>query len=144
MAGAVLWMLGKEEGMGATLQWRRDLRHHTVEMLEALGGDSTGVASRLRELGVRGLPGDPGSCAIAVYLSAVIAADPAVKAVKVMPARVVVNPARRLRPPVVIGLPEPVRTFISAFDRNAMPELVRPRTSSPGPRPSKTGASGPA
>ncbi len=129
--------------MGATLQWRRDLRRHTAEMLQSLGRDTSNVAARLRELGVRGLPGDPSSCAVAVYLSAVIGADPAVKNVKVMPARVVLTPARRWRPPVVVSLPEAVRSFISAFDRNAMPELVRPRTNSPftGP-PSKTSAPG--
>lgn len=113
--------------MRATLQWRREMRRHTADMLNSLGRDSADVASRLKNLGVRGVPGDPGGCAIAVFLSAVVTADPAVKSVKVMPARVVICPARGWRPPVIVGLNEPVRTFIAAFDRNAMPELVRER-----------------
>lgn len=130
--------------MRASLQRRRELRRHTADMLESLGSDSSRVAERLRELGVRGLPGDPASCAVAVYLSAVIAADPAVKSVKVMPARVIISPAKGWRPPVVVGLPEAVRTFVAAFDRNAMPELVRERTVPPSGRSSKASAADPA
>lgn len=111
--------------------WRREMRQQAAQVLGSLGDDSQGVARRLRESGVRGVPGDTRECAIAMYLSAVVAADPGVRTLKVRTDRVVISPARGWHRPIVVGLPGPVCTFVAGFDRRAYPELIRTETDRP-------------
>lgn len=113
--------------MRTTRHWRRELRGQTAGVLGSLGGNAPQVARRLQDAGVQGTPGDPRDCAIAVYLSAVVTADPIVRAIKVTTDSVVISPSGRWRPPVVVGLSEALRTFVNGFDRRAYPELVRAR-----------------
>jgi hypothetical protein len=113
--------------MRTNRHWRRELRSETAGVLGSLGGDSPEVAEHLRSAGVQGTPGDPRDCAIAVFLSAVVTADPAVRTIKVTTDSVVVSPTRRWQLPVVVGLSEALRTFVAGFDRRAYPELIRPR-----------------
>jgi hypothetical protein len=105
--------------------WRRELRSNTTNVLGSLGRDADELARRLAEAGVKGTPSDPRDCAIAVYLSAFVPADPKVRSIKVTADRVVISTARRLRPPVVIRLPEALRQFVARFDRHVYPLLVR-------------------
>ena len=118
--------------MRTNTHWRRELRGHAAGVLGSLGDDPSEVARRLREAGVKGTPGDPRDCAIAVYLSAVVAADASIRAVKVTTDSVVISPAKRWHPPVVVGLSEPLRTFVAGFDRRAYPDLVRGRRRTSG------------
>lgn len=113
--------------MPTNRHWRRELRGNTAGVLGSLGGEPPEVARRLQSAGVQGTPGDPRDCAIAVYLSAIVTADPAIRAVKVTTDSVVISPARRWQPPIVVGLSEGLRTFVAGFDRRAYPELVRRR-----------------
>lgn len=103
---------------------RTEIREHTARLLDALGDDPDQVAGRLGDAGVRGAPGDARGCAVAVYLSAVVASDPGIGHIKVTTGRVTVS--RGWRPCVVVRLPRAVRLFITGFDHNAYPDLVRP------------------
>jgi len=118
--------------MRTNRHWRRELRAETAGVLGSLGGDSPDVARHLRSAGVQGTPGDPRDCAIAVYLSAVVTADPGVRTIKVTTDSVVVSPARRWQLPVVVGLSEALRTFVAGFDRRAYPDLIRSQDEEPG------------
>lgn len=104
---------------------RRQLRYQTNEVLDSLGSDPVEVARRLREVGVRGTPGNSRECAIAVYLSAVVAADPGVRSLKVRAESVILSPERKWSPPIVVGLSPALRAFVEGFDRRIYPELVR-------------------
>jgi hypothetical protein len=83
------------------------------------------VAQRLEAAGVRGTPGNVSDCALAVYLSSIVAADPLVKTVLVGSERVFVKLEGRWLF-VGVSLPKPLRRFIAEFDREAYPALVRP------------------
>lgn len=106
-------------------RWRRDLRIQIGQVLSSLGDDPAEVARRLEAAGVRGTPRDPRNCAIAVYLGAVVGADPRVRFLRVMPERVFVVASSWWRPPVIVPLPEALREFIPGFDLHAYPALVR-------------------
>jgi hypothetical protein len=95
------------------------------QLLGGLGEDAAEVAKRLDEAGVRGTPRDVRDCAIAVYLSAVLGADPDVRGLDVMADGIVISPTRRWAPSISVGLSAPVRTFVAGFDRNDYPALVR-------------------
>ena len=122
--------------MPTMTHWRRELRGHADCMLATLGDDAGEVARRLEDAGVRGTPGDPRDCAIAVYLSAVVAADPRVRSLRVMSQRVVISPTRWGHPPIVVELSDALRAFVVAFDRRAYPTIVRPERPA---RPSRRG-----
>jgi hypothetical protein len=104
---------------------RKELRHHVSDLLSSLGNDAAEVARRLEEAAVRGTPRDAEKCAIAVYVSSILGADPAVSALKVTGTSVVISPARRWRTPIAVRLPGPLRTFIAGFDHDAYPQLTR-------------------
>ncbi len=120
---------------------RRRLRSNVRQMLGGLGDDAAAVAHHLEDAGVRGTPRDVRDCAIAVYLRAVIGADPDVRALDVMADGVVITPPRRWAPAISVGLSPAVRTFVVGFDRNDYPSLVRPRVGgTPARRPVSEGA----
>ncbi|HVM63969.1 MAG TPA: hypothetical protein VMU14_03850, partial [Acidimicrobiales bacterium] len=74
---------------------------------------------------MRGTPGNVSDCAIAVYLSSIVGADPLVKTVLVGSERVFVKLEGRWLF-VGVSLPKPLRRFVAEFDREAYPALVRP------------------
>lgn len=94
-------------------------------LLETMGGEPDAIARHLGDMGVRGEPRDPSGCAIASYLSSVVAGDPEVRSVRVSHRSVVVRREHGWRW-TVVKLPNPVRLFVSAFDTAAYPHLVRP------------------
>lgn len=112
----------------------RSLRHDVTLFLDELGSTSAEVAARLADDGIRGVPGSTDSCAIAVYLHAVLGADDRVRDIHVSNGWVTVS--RRWGPGVLASQPNPVRAFIRMFDAGLFPELVRsggaPTSPSPG------------
>jgi hypothetical protein len=104
---------------------RKALRRQTADLLAGLGGSSTEVASSLAGYRVHGRPRDPHGCAVAVYLHAVLGADPRVKTVKVSQASVRVTLAGRRRWVEVLS-PPAVQAFIETFDQGLFPSLVQP------------------
>lgn len=105
---------------------RATVRRQTGELLTALGDTPARVAASLGQAGVRGIPSNSRGCAVAVYLSAVVAADDRVRGVKVCKSEVLVERAGWWRRSVVVALPTAVRQFIAAFDARSYPELLRP------------------
>jgi hypothetical protein len=114
---------------------RRALRTQTRQLLTALGDDADQVAGSLAAEGVRGRAHSPQGCAIAVYLTAVVAADKRVKSVIVTSTRLGLKPESRWSPLIVVPLPRAVRQFVSAFDAERFPHLL------PAPRTDQTTAS---
>jgi hypothetical protein len=110
-------------------QDRLDLCRHTTMLLNGLGRDPAAVAGSLAAAGVQGEPADARQCALAMYLRAVMAADPRVTSVRVFHDRVVVGvPGRRMsRRRVAVAMPPASRAFVSGFDAQRYPMLVRSR-----------------
>jgi hypothetical protein len=111
--------------MPSVTPWHSELRGQVRDLLGSLGGDVGVVAKHLEEAGVRGTPRDSGDCAIAVYLSAVVGTDPAVRNLKVTADRVIITRAPRWRPPMTVSLPVSLRSFVASFDRDCYPQLTR-------------------
>ena len=121
---------------------RQSLGRQVGGLLEGLGSSGQEVAQTLVDQGVRGNPGDVGQCALAVYLRAVLGADPRVRSVAVTDRWVNIGTAWRTH---LVVEPPAVRTFIHLFDAGRFPQLVR----SPHPdrhvdRPGQVGAEVPA
>jgi hypothetical protein len=111
----------------------RQLKRQVGDLLVGLGTTADEVASSLDASGVRGTPRSNRTCPVALYLSAVMGADPRVRSVTVGHCSMVIalatpdlRPAGRL----LVQLPKPVRRFVSAFDALKYPENVR-RPSTP-------------
>lgn len=104
---------------------RETIRKHTAQLLESLGTTQSQVAGSLLANDVHGTPSDPQGCAVAVYLKAVIGADPEVRSVHVSRSDAIIDTARWWRPRIVVRLPDSVRRFVAAFDERRYPELVR-------------------
>ena len=111
--------------MGSILHGRKELRDRVAEMLRTLGGDPEEVSRQLELASVRGTPRDPQDCAIALFLTAILGADPAVRTLKVFNDRVVVFPTQRWLGQIVVRLSEPLRLFVADFDRDRYPQLTR-------------------
>ena len=106
---------------------RRALRAQAAHVLRSLGGSEHEIAQQLEAAGVRGSPGKATDCALAVYLSAVVAADSRVRAVYVGPERVFIKGHHpRWWPWIGIPLSKPLRGFVADFDKRVYPALVRP------------------
>lgn len=118
-AGAQLQRMSRQD--------RLDLARHTTMLLNGLGRDPAAIAGSLAAAGVQGEPADARQCALAMYLRAVMAADPRVTSVRVFHDRVVVgvpgNGVRRRRVPVAMA--PALRAFVSGFDAQRYPMLVR-------------------
>lgn len=112
--------------MGTSHSRRRALRDRTAELIGQLGDKPDEVARSLEAVGVRGSPGDPFDCAIAVYLSAVVTADPGVYTVSVHARRIAIIVEGLWRRPIAVRLPAALCEFIARFDRYGYPSLVRP------------------
>jgi len=118
----------------------REIKKTTRGLLAALGDTPDEVAERLGGTGVKGVPRDNRSCAVALYLSAVMGPEPRVRSVAVGPCSLMITlvspadarPAGRLW----VQLPKPVRGFVAAFDAQEYPEITRdPPASRPGLTP---------
>ena len=108
---------------------RRGRRHLTKEvgaLLAGLGERPGAVAESLRDAGVRGAPRDRDRLPVAMFLAAVIGADPSVKAVSLDKGAVAVKLSARWRQTVRVALPPPILTFSAAFDEGLYPALVAP------------------
>jgi hypothetical protein len=102
---------------------RRDLRRAVRSLMESLGPSPSEVASSLADAQVVGVPRHPTSCAIARYLSAVVGSEPSVLSIWVYGSSVRLDCGSRslaLR----VRVPEPVSTFIGAFDSGCYPRLI--------------------
>jgi hypothetical protein len=106
-------------------RWRRDIRARTQAMLATLGETPVQIAASLERSGVRATPRSSGDCAIAVFLNAVLVADPNVEAVRVGGTEIILKPSSRWHRGVRIRLSEPLRDFVCSFDAGKFPELTR-------------------
>ena len=121
----------------------RDIKQRVGTLLEGLGHDPDEVASTLEAAGVQGVPRSNTSCAVAVYASAVMQADPRIASVAVGPCTLVLTlvkpddgrPAGKL----VVQLPKPVRGFVDGFDAVRYPRVIRLRTDGAAAEPPTAG-----
>lgn len=101
-----------------------ETRRQVGDLLADLGHTSGEVARQLASSGVRGKPRDAQSCAVALYLHAILGPEARIRSVRVDRTTVRVI-AGRPSLPMSIKLPDAVRTFIRAFDERLYPELIR-------------------
>jgi hypothetical protein len=83
----------------------------------------------LESAGVRGVPRNGTSCAIARYLNAVMAVDGEVHGVMVSCEGVTVSVRQWWSPDILVPVPPPVRQFIQQFDSGDFSTLVTDRDS---------------
>ena len=106
----------------------RDIRRRVDALLSGLGQDPDEVATSLEAAGVHGVPRSNSSCAIAVYTSAVMRADPRITAVAVGPCTLVLTLSKGDGRPggrLTVQLPKPVRGFVDGFDAARYPQVLR-------------------
>jgi hypothetical protein len=94
--------------------------------LAALGEDSDEVASSLARSRVQGYCHQPRDCALARYLSAILAADPGVEQISVGHSELWVHGPHWWSLKAIFALPKPVRQFVRDFDEDRYPSLVAP------------------
>ncbi len=107
----------------------RQLKKQASVLLADLGKDPDEVARSLHEAGVQGVPMSNETCAVALYLAALMGSDPRVRSVGVGHCAVRIDTAA---PPdfhpagwMFVQLPKPVRRFVAAFDDRQYPEVTR-------------------
>jgi len=107
----------------------RQLKRQTRAVLCELGTSPDEVAASLRAAGVHGVPRDNRSCAIALYLTALMGSDPRVRGVNVGHCSLLLDTAAppEFRPHgrLLVQLPKPVRQFVAAFDARQYPTVTR-------------------
>ena len=106
----------------------RNIKRRVGTLLESLGHDPDEVASSLEAAGVQGVPRSNTSCAIALYTSAVMKADPRIKSVAVGPCTLILTLLKEDGRPggkLTIQLPRPVRGFVDEFDAAHYPRVLR-------------------
>lgn len=107
----------------------RQLKKQTSALLAGLGNSPGEVATSLQAVGVQGVPKNNRSCAIALYLTALMGSEPRIRSVTVGHCSLLINmitppdfrPAGRLQ----VQLPKPVRRFVSEFDAGQHPMITR-------------------
>ncbi len=110
------------------MSYLRQLKRETNAHLAGLGGTPDEVAGSLEATGVRGKPRDNRTCAVALYMSAVLGSEPRVRSVSVghcsMALTIVTaddhRPAGRLH----VQLPKSVRQFVAEFDQGRYPQVI--------------------
>jgi len=113
----------------------RQIKRKTSGLLAELGSTPDEVARTLESTGVQGVPRDNHSCAVALYLSALVGSEPRIRSVAVghcslmitLVAPVDARPAGRLR----VQLPKAVRGFVAEFDAHHYPEVTRDVVTTP-------------
>ena len=121
----------------------RNIKKRVNALLEDLGHDPDEVASTLEAAGVQGVPRSNTSCAVAVYASAVMVADPRIRSVAVGPCTLVLTLAKEDGRPggkLVVQLPKPVRAFVDGFDAARYPKVLRLERAVPATGPEPVGA----
>ena len=107
----------------------RQIKKRAGALLDGLGRDPNEVADALHQAGVQGVPRSNSSCAVALYTAALLRTDPRIRSVAVGPCTLVLTLTREdgVRPGgrLVVQLPKAVRGFVSWFDAQAYPEVVR-------------------
>lgn len=98
--------------------------------LKALGGFRDEVAASLHRLGIKGTPGDPCDCPIAVYAERSLGdgwAQVDITSVKVRRNLTVAEFGETWtdRQYVEADLPAPVATFVRAYDLRTIPYLIK-------------------
>lgn len=127
---------------GMIVSGRRQLRKQISHLLAGLGADHREVAATLQRAGIRGVPRNPGGCAIALYLGAVLGADSRIHSVTVgtnclKASTLKSTPFYFFYGTMLLPVPKPVGQFITAFDEGCYPELTRGQaTTSTPPRTS--------
>ena len=112
----------------------RQLKKQTRALLTGLGTCPDEVAESLKAAGVHGVPKDNRSCAIALYLTALMGSDPRIRSINVGHCSLLIataappefRPAGRL----LVQLPKPVRQFVAAFDARHYPTITRKQSES--------------
>jgi hypothetical protein len=112
------------------------LSREVGHLLASLGQTRSEVAAALEAAGVRATPRDTPLTPVALFLCAVIGADPNVKSVTVDGCSVVVELRAWWRPDVVVDLPSVIHDFLVAFDECCYPALLAPDRY-PGHRPDR-------
>ncbi|HEX4244691.1 MAG TPA: hypothetical protein VHY77_03915 [Acidimicrobiales bacterium] len=117
---------------------RRQLRKQIGHLLADLGTSHDEVAASLQRAGVRAVPRNPGGCAIALYLGAVLGTDSRIHSITVgtncLKASTLQSTPFYFYGTMLVPVPKPVGQFITAFDEGRYPELVRVPATSPQPR----------
>ena len=106
---------------------KREIREGIRDILAQLGDDVETVKTRLWASGVRGTPNNAEDCVVARYLHAVVGGDRAVLNVHVRRGSVRINFISFRARSVVVGLPSPLREFITCFDNGEILDLVDSR-----------------
>ena len=117
----------------------RQIKRRANALLEGLGHDPDEVAGSLEAAGVHGVPRSNSSCAIALYTAALMKVDPRIRSVAVGPCSLVITltnpddgrPAGKL----AVQLPKAVRGFVTGFDDQRYPEIIRLQVPEPGSEP---------
>jgi hypothetical protein len=126
----------------------RQLKRQVRGLLSGLGTGQDEVADSLHRAGVSGVPKDNRSCAVALYVGAVMGSDPRIRSIRVGHCSVLIDiatvdtavdlgavgtegiataapcawrPAGRM----LVQLPKPVRQFVAAFDARRYPAVTR-------------------
>ncbi len=115
----------------------RQIKRKTTGLLAELGSTPDEVARTLESTGVQGVPRDNHSCAVALYLSALVGSEPCIRSVSVGHCSLMISlvapvddrPAGRLS----VQLPKAVRGFVAAFDARQYPEVTRNVVDTPTP-----------
>jgi hypothetical protein len=106
----------------------RRLKKETSSLLSELGDNPIEVAASLEAAAVRGVPKDNRSCAVAIYLSSLMGAEPSIRSITVGHCSLVMNlvgPDHRPAGRLLVQLPKPIRQFVAAFDQMKFPTVVR-------------------
>jgi hypothetical protein len=119
------------------MSYLRQLKRETHALLAGLGDSPDEVAESLWKAGIRGVPRDNRTCAVALYVSAVMGSEPAIRSVSVGHCSIAVTVVKPtdLRPAgrLLIQLPKPVRRFVAAFDDRRYPQVVAGQAPGSGP-----------
>ena len=117
----------------------RQIKRRAHALLEDLGRDPDEVAESLKAAGVHGVPRSNSSCAIALYAAALMKTDPRIRSVAVGPCSLVIiltNPGDgRPAGKLAVQLPKAVRGFVTGFDDQHYPEVIRLQVLDPGSEP---------
>jgi hypothetical protein len=105
------------------IRTRRHLQYSIRELSESLGSSPATVALNLAAHHATGRPKNPTDCVIARYFSAIVGTERSVKSISVSGRGVHVTLTGK-HFPVKVPLPNPVSTFIRAFDEGSYPDLI--------------------
>ncbi len=111
------------------MSYIRQLKKQTGALLADLGDSADEVAESLWTAGVNGVRQNNRSCAVALYMHALMGSDPRIRSVAVghcaLQISVAAPPEFRPAGRLLVQLPKPVRQFVAAFDAGQYPMMVR-------------------